>query len=94
MTEVLQANIFFIIASCATVVFCIVVTMIMFQIYKILKTVRSILERINSASETMSEDVAHVRQLVATGGLVSTVIGLVFGSAKKRNRTKKASEDD
>jgi hypothetical protein len=83
MSEVLQANIFFLIASIATVVFCIVVTMILFQIFKIMKTVRSILERIDSASETMSEDVAHVRKLVATSGLVSTVMGLVFGAKKK-----------
>jgi hypothetical protein len=87
MSEILQANIFFLIASIATVVFCIVVTMILFQIYKIMKTLRSILERIDSASETMSEDVAHVRKLVATGGLVSTIMGLVFG-AKKQKRSK------
>ncbi len=84
MSEVLQANIFFLIASLATVVFCIVVTMILFQIFKITKAVRSILERIDSASETMSEDVAHVRNLVVTGGLVSTVMGLVFGTKKKK----------
>lgn len=91
MSEVLQANIFFYIASVATVVFCIVVTMILFQIFKILKVVRSILERIDSASETMSEDVAHVRKLVATGGLVSTIMGLVFG-AKKKKRTKATAD--
>ncbi|MEY2665130.1 MAG: hypothetical protein RLZZ480_235 [Candidatus Parcubacteria bacterium] len=92
MSEVLQANIFFYIASVATVIFCIVVTMILFQIYKIMKTVRSILERIDSASEVMAEDVAHVRKLVATGGLVSTIVGLVFGTKKKkRSRT---TEDD
>jgi hypothetical protein len=84
MSEVLQANIFFYIASVATVVFCIVVTMILFQFYKVMKTVRSILERIDSASEVMAEDVAHVRKLVATGGLVSTIMGLVFGRKKKR----------
>jgi hypothetical protein len=93
MSEVLQANIFFYIASVATVVFCIVVTMILFQIFKILKVVRSILERIDSASETMSEDVAHVRKLVATGGLVSTIMGLVFG-AKKKKRTKATADED
>ncbi len=92
MSEVLQANIFFYIASLATVVFCIVVTMILFQIYKIMKTVRSILERIDAASETMSEDVAHVRKLVATGGLVSTIMGLVFGT-KKKKRSRTVDED-
>ncbi len=93
MSEVLQANIFFYIASVATVVFCIVVTLILFQIFKILKVFRSILERIDSASETMSEDVAHVRKLVATGGLVSTIMGLVFG-AKKKKRTKSTIVDE
>ncbi len=90
MSEVLQANIFFLVASVATIIFCIVVTMILFQIYKVIKAVRSIVERINLASETMSEDVAHVRNLVATGGLVSTVIGLVFGTKKK----KRAKSED
>ncbi|MEN9920161.1 MAG: hypothetical protein RL538_54 [Candidatus Parcubacteria bacterium] len=90
MSEVLQANIFFYIASLATVVFCIVVTMILFQIYKIMKTVRSILERIDSASEVMAEDVAHVRKLVATGGLVSTIVGFVFGTKKKKRAKTEA----
>lgn len=93
MSEVLQANIFFYIASVATVVFCIVVTLILFQIFKIMKTVRSILERIDSASEVMAEDVAQVRKLVATGGLVSTIVGLVFGT-KKKKRTQTAVEED
>ena len=92
MSEVLQANIFFYIASVATVVFCIVVTMMLFQVYKILKVVRSILERVDSASEVMAEDVAHVRKLVATGGLVSTIVGLVFGK-KKSKRAKTEAED-
>lgn len=92
MSEVLQANIFFYIASVATVIFCIVVTMILFQFYKVMKTIRSILERINSASEVMAEDVAHVRKLVTTGGIVSTILGLVFGT-KKNKRTKSTETD-
>ncbi len=92
MSEVLQANIFFYIASLATVVFCIVVTMILFQIYKIMKSVRSIVERINSASDMVAEDVAQVRKLIATGGLVSTIMGLVFGT-KKKKRSRTADED-
>jgi hypothetical protein len=93
MSEVLQANIFFYIASVATVIFCIGVTMILFQVYKVMKIVRSILERIDSASGAMAEDVAHVRKLVTTGGLVSTVVGLVFG-AKKKKRSKAAEAND
>lgn len=93
MSEVLQANIFFYIASLATVVFFIVVTMILFQIYKIMKSVRSIVERINSASDMVAEDVAQVRKLIATGGLVSTIMGLVFGT-KKKKRSRVAEDDN
>ena len=94
MSEVLQANIFFLIASIATVIFCLVVTMILFQLYKITKLIRSILERVESASEVVAEDVAHVRRLVATGGIVSTIVGLVFGAKRKNNRSKKSDEGD
>lgn len=93
MTEVLQANIFFLIASIATVIFSIIVAMILFQVYKLVKLIRSILERIESASDTVAEEVANVRQLVASGGLVSSLIALAMG-AKKRARRKKATETD
>ena len=86
MSEVLHANIFFFIASIATVIFCIVVTMILFQFYKVMKSVRSIVERIESASEVMAEDVAYVRGLVTKGGLVATVMSFLFGSKKKRSK--------
>lgn len=91
MTEVLQANIFFLIASIATVVFCIIVAMILFQVYKVVKLIRSILERIESASDTVAEEVAHVRELVASGGLVTSLFSLAMG-VKKRARRKKATE--
>lgn len=94
MSEVLQANIFFFIASLATVVFCIVITMILFQVYKITKAVRSILDRIDSASEVVAGDVAHVRKLITTGGLVSTVLSFVFGSRQKAKRSKKTTEEE
>ncbi len=93
MSEVLQANIFFLIASLATIVFCIVVTMILWQVYKITKAVRSIIDRIDTASEVVAEDVAHVRKLIATGGIVSTIVGLVFG-AKRKKRQKTTAEED
>lgn len=94
MSEVLQANIFFAIASVATVVFCIVVTMILFQVYKSIKVVRSILERIDSVSESAAGDVAHIRELIAKGGLLSTIFSLAFGAKRKRSRSKKETEDD
>lgn len=94
MSEVLHANIFFFIASFATVVFCIIGTLILFQVYKIIKIIRSLLERVESASEAAAEDIAHVRQLVARGGLLSTVFGLAFDVKKKRRSPKKSADED
>lgn len=88
MSEVLQANVFFFIASIATCVFCIMFSMILFQFYKIAKAIRSILDRIEQASEVVAEDVAHVRQLVASGGLLSRVLNFILGSKKTSPRAR------
>jgi C4-dicarboxylate transporter len=95
VNEVLHANIFFLIASVATVVFCIMVTMVLYQFYKIAQAVRSILDRIEAASEIMADDVAHVRQLIAGGGLFSSILSFILGSKKRstRAREKTTSRD-
>lgn len=91
MSDILQADIFFFIASFATVVFCIIVAMVLFQIYKITALIRRVLERLESASEVVAEDVANIRELVATGGFVSSIVGLIMGTKKRRK--KKAAEE-
>lgn len=68
--------------------------MILFQMYKVIKIVRSILERIDSASEVMAEDVAHVRQLVASGGLLASIFSFAFGARKRQKQKKKSDEVD
>jgi hypothetical protein len=90
MNEVLHANIFFLIASIATVIFSILACMILYQVIKITKVIRSILERIESGSEKIAKDVAHVRSLVSNGGVVSRVITFFVGAtgAGRRSRSK------
>jgi hypothetical protein len=85
MSEVLQANIFFVIASVATVVFCVGVCVILYHVYKIARIVRRIMERIEDGSEAIAEDVALVRSL-AHGGL-SRLWGL-FGGSFPRGRSR------
>lgn len=95
MSEVLHANIFFLIASIATVIFCIMTCVILYQVFKIVKLVRSILERVEAASEVVAEDVAHVRGLIANGGIVSRVLSFILGEqAKKRSTRRKARKSD
>jgi hypothetical protein len=93
MNEILQANIFFLIASIATVCFCILVCFILYQVIKIMQLVRSILERIEAGSEVLASDLAHIRMFFSEDGFLSRVLNMFGGnSAPKTPRRKKASE--
>lgn len=92
MDEVLHANVFFFIASLATVVFCVLICFILYHVYKIMKSLRSIIERIEAGSEVIAKDVAHVRELVASGGIWSRILQFIIGtrgSGKKAQRARK-----
>jgi hypothetical protein len=93
MDEVLHANIFFLITSVMTVIFFIIVSVVTYQVFKILKLVRSILERVESASEVVAEDVAEFRAALKEGGWFGKIISFVLSSAGnvssgKRTRKK------
>jgi uncharacterized protein (UPF0335 family) len=92
MNEVLHANVFFVIASIATVVFSIIVTLILFHVLKITKSIRSIVERIDEGSEMIAEDMANLREVVVEGGFFAKIIQFIMGlqgSDSKRTRKKK-----
>lgn len=93
MTEILQANIFFFIASLATIVFSILACVAMYLVIKILVSIRAILARIEEGSEQIAEDIQSARAFVAGGGLVSHLISLFVRtqstSAKARAKRSK-----
>lgn len=95
MNEVLHANIFFFIASIATVAFCVLTCLILYHVLKIVRSLRAIIERIEAGSEIIAQDMAHVRELVAGGGLWSRVVQFFIGStrAPSRKRPKVHTED-
>lgn len=94
MDEIIHANIFFFIASVATVVFCILVSLILFQLFKIVKSLRAIMERIEAGSEQIAADVTHVRELIASGGMFSKAISFIMGSAFGRGGKKQRGRKD
>lgn len=91
MNEILHANIFFIIASVATVVFCVIVSLILFQVFKLVKSARRIVERIESASEQVADDIAHAREVFYNGGMIARVMGFMAGA---RRKTRRRGESD
>lgn len=94
MNEVLHANIFFFIASIATVIFCVLTCIILYQVIKIMKAIRSIVERIEAGSERIAEDVAHVRSLVSNGGMMSRIISFVMGATGGSRRRRRSQDED
>ena len=89
----MQADIFFFIASIATVVFFLLVAMVLFQIYKVVTIIRRVLERVDAASDVVAEDAAHIRQLITSGGFFASLFGLM-SSVKRRAKTRKTREED
>jgi hypothetical protein len=88
MNEVLHANIFFIIASVATVIFCVLISLALYHVVKILILVRSILERVEATSELLAKDVASIRASVAQGGWFSRFMTLILGATGTKRRTR------
>ena len=93
MTEVLHANIFFFIASVGVILFIVLVAAAFYQVVKILKSVRNIVERVEEGSETIAEDVSQLRSYVISGSLMSQIIGLFMGSKSRRSR-KRSSDNE
>ncbi len=89
MNEILHANIFFVIASISTVIFSIILCMILYHVLKITKSLRSIIERIEAGSEVIANDVAHVRALIAEGGMFNKVFQFIIGTNRRRSKSQR-----
>ena len=90
MTEVLHANIFFIITSVAVIVFTCLVCVLLFQLIKIVKAIRRIVDRVEAGSEVLAEDIDNIRSSFNVAKLIQFVMGLVPGAKPKRStRTRK-----
>ncbi|MCB9818616.1 hypothetical protein H6788_00300 [Candidatus Nomurabacteria bacterium] len=92
MTEVLQANIFFLITAMAVVVFTVFLCVAMYFVIKILSSVRNITERIDESSEVIADDIQQLRTYIVEGSLISQIIGLFIKS--KRSRRKQTEDVD
>ncbi len=93
MDEVLQANIFFFIASIGVIVFTILACFVLYHVLKIVMSLRRIVERIEQGSEMLAEDVEHFRSYVMQGSLISQIIGFFMGRAKTNHRASRKTVD-
>jgi len=89
MTEILQANLFFFITAIAVIVFTLLLCFVLYQVIKILKSIRRIVDRIDEGSEMIAEDMENFRSFVTEGSLVSQLIGFFMGNRKAAARPHK-----
>src|SRR6056297_2215702 len=93
MSEVLHANIFFVITSVAVVLFTVLLCYALYQVITILKSIRRIVDRIEEGSEMIAEDVENFRSFVMEGSLISQLVGFFMGNrgAARRRGSRKRS---
>lgn len=89
MTEVLHANVFFFITSIGVIIFSLLLCIVLFHIIKILKSIRMIIERIETGSEIIAEDMTSFRESFTRGGILSHLIGIFMGLKSSIKPTKK-----
>lgn len=86
MSEVLQANIFFVVASIAVVAVTILVCCALFYFVLILRNVRDITDRLKRGSEQLAEDAQAVRNFLSEG-VIGAVRSFFSRSAPPRKKT-------
>ncbi len=95
MDEILQANIFFFITSVGVIALTSMVCVILYHIIKLLRSIRSIVQRVEEGSEVIAEDVRELRAYVVQGSLVSQIMSFVFGKgAKTASRARRKNTDE
>jgi hypothetical protein len=98
MNEVLHANIFFLIASIATIIFFITVTIAMYYVIRILASIRAIVERVEAGSDVIAEDISAMREFVYTKGSVGKIFSFLthFGTTtpKSARKTRKPEPEE
>ncbi len=89
MSEVLQANIFFLITGIAVIVFTALLCVALFHGIKVLKALRRVMDRIEEGTEIIAEDMQNVRTYFTGDGLLRRLISKLMGSDSRTSKSKK-----
>lgn len=92
MSEVLHANIFFVITSVAVVLFTLLVCVLLYHLIKIVKSIRRIVERVEVGSEVLADDIEHIRESLNPARLIQFIMSFMPGVVSKRRSRRKKDE--
>lgn len=93
MSEVLQANVFFIITSISVIILTVLLSIVLIKVIRILGILREISKRFKKGSEALSDDIKTVRSFIVDD-LIGGILRAFAGSSEKRTkrRIKKESK--
>lgn len=92
MSEVLQANIFFLITGLAVTIFTLFLCIGMVHVIKLLQSIRRIVARIEEGAEVLGDDVQKFRAHMSGGGVVRKFFHFLFAKPDEANDTADATE--
>lgn len=93
MSDFLQMDIFFFLASLGTVIFIIFMVLILVQIFFLTKALRRIIERIDTESQKISEDITSMRNFVVEKKRWLTPLTMLWGLRNVINSKLKETSD-
>ncbi len=77
MEDIVKADIFFFIASVAMVILSILMATILYFVFKMVRTVQRIIDRIEAQSEEIAHDVNNFRSFMYKGSVFASIINLL-----------------
>ena len=86
MEDILKADIFFFIASLGVVLFTILVGMALYQVVRILKLIRRIVERVDAGSEVLVDDIENLRESFSPARIISFIMSFIPMQAPRKRR--------
>lgn len=90
MNEILHANIFFVIASIATVCFTILICLVLYQVFKVVSAIRRIVDRVETGSQAVAADIEKLRTSFNPMNIISFVMSMMPGMQSQQQQ----KEDD
>ena len=94
MEDVLHANIFFFITAIGIIVLTTLGCILLYQLIKIVRSIRRIVERVEAGSEVILDDIENLRENLNPANLVAFLMRFVPGAQPPRRRRRSTEEDE
>lgn len=77
MEDIVKADIFFFIASIALCILTLFSAIILYFVYKVVRAVQRVVDRIEAQSEEIASDVNNFRSFMYKGGIFASIVSLI-----------------